>query len=171
MGYNNWSEAVKDIHRVTGTFTEKQRKLANLAKINLPVNLPHLIAGARLQTALASELNLSDPSPSTENQLELISRLETDENRACLEPMNYLEANAWITFLSLKKRQSCLESLKVEAGDILEVKDSKDLGIAEVSSIGCDGRIYFKGGAGAGAWPDMVTIRFKKVTTVLLHVI
>ena len=162
MGYDNWSEAVKDINRVTGTITKKQRELANVAKIKLPANLPHLIAGARLQTALASELNLSAPSPSTENQLELISRLATDKNRAFPEPKNYLEANAWITFLSLKKRQSYLESLKVEAGDILEVKDSKDLRVAEVSSIGCDGRIYFKGGAGACAWPDMVTIRFKK---------
>ncbi len=162
MGHDNWCAAVKVIHKMTGTITRKQRQLADFAKIKLPENLPQLIASARLQTALASELNLPAPSPCTENQLKLISSLETDENRAFPEPENYLEADAWITFLYLKKRQRNLEQLKVESGDLLEVNGSKDPKVAAVSSIGSDGRIYFKGGAGACAWPDMVTIRYKK---------
>ena len=44
------------------------------------------------------------------------------------------------------------------AGDVVEV-DGMDQ-IAEVSSIGSNGRIYFKGNG--GAWPDLVIIRCRK---------
>jgi hypothetical protein len=39
---------------------------------------------------------------------------------------------------------------------------TREVEVAEVSSIGSDGRIYFRGGMGRGAWPDEVTIRAKR---------
>ena len=46
-------------------------------------------------------------------------------------------------------------------GDIVEVLGPESQ-FEEVSSIGSDGRIHFKGGGGAGAWPDKIVVRCKR---------
>jgi Domain of unknown function (DUF4263) len=52
--------------------------------------------------------------------------------------------------------------LKLEVGDIVKVTKPLESKVAEVSSIGNTGRIYFRGGGGFGAWPDMVTVQCRK---------
>jgi hypothetical protein len=47
--------------------------------------------------------------------------------------------------------------LKIERGDIVKV-GADDTKIEEVTSVGSEGRIYFKRGAGAGAWPDAMEV-------------
>src|SRR5688500_15979797 len=46
------------------------------------------------------------------------------------------------------------------AGDIVEVDASEQ--VAEVSSIGSQGRVYFRGGGTGGAWPDQLIVRSRK---------
>jgi len=162
MPHENWRGAVTDIRETTGPVTTRQRQLATVAGIELPENLPQLVAKVRLRAALGSELGLpavSDGSCS-DAQRDLISRLETEGGPIFL-PLNWQEASAWIYCLSLKQRQQALEQLRVEAGDIVKVGPDATH-INEVSSIGSDGRIYFKGGAGAGAWPDTVVVICRK---------
>jgi hypothetical protein len=77
-------------------------------------------------------------------------------------PNDRREAEAWIRFLRLKHRQAALEKLQVNAGDIVRAIEPEVSEPEEVSSIGSDGRIYYKGGSGKGAWPDMVTIQCRK---------
>ena len=163
MPHDSWQDAVADILEATRTITGRQQELAVVAGIDLPIHLPRLVASVRLQTALGAEVGFPAVStaPCSDAQWDLISSLET-KDRPTFLPLNWREANAWIYYLRLKNRQGELEKLQVEAGDIVQVIKPGGGPIEEVSSIGGDGRIYFKGGAGAGAWPDMIVFRCKK---------
>jgi hypothetical protein len=161
MPHDSWQGAVADIREATGTVTSKQQQVAAVAGLKLPDHLPRLVAGARLQAALNAELGLLAPGPCSDAQQEIISSLETDVYRD-ITPSDWREAYAWINFLRLKKREQALEELQLQAGDVVETQGSDDGQLGEVSSIGSSGRIHFTGGAGAGAWPDMVVIRSRK---------
>ena len=62
--------------------------------------------------------------------------------------------------MHLLRRVENLEKTKIETGDIVELKTEGRL--AEVSSIGENGRVYFKGGCGAGSWPDLINVRARR---------
>jgi Shedu protein SduA, C-terminal len=161
MPHQNWREAVTRIDEATGGVTEKQRQLAAFARISLPNDLPRLVAAARIQTALSSELGIECPGPCGDGQMEMISSLEADVGISAT-PTDRGEASAWITLLFLKKRAHLLEQLKLEAGDIVEIMGSRGGDLREVSSIGSSGRIHFTGSGGGGAWPDMVVVRCRR---------
>ena len=77
-----------------------------------------------------------------------------------IEPQSNSEAEAWACYLRLLRRVEHLERTKIEAGDIVEI--NAEGRFAEVSSIGEEGRVYFKGGYGAGSWPDLLTVRARR---------
>jgi hypothetical protein len=164
MARDHWRDAIADIDETTGPFTGKQKALAAIAGIELPEDLPQLVARLRLQTALARDLGLasrgSRAGECTEGQLELIGKLKGDCDIE-VDPLDWREASAWIYYFTLKARRRALEKSQIEAGDIVEVVGFEGP-LEEVSSIGSDGRIHFKGGAGAGAWPDKVTVQCKR---------
>jgi hypothetical protein len=162
MPHDNWRDAVADIQIATGQVTPTQRQLAVLAGIALPEGLPRLVAAARLKAAFGAELNIEPSTARSDIHDDIIAELETSEWRADPPPADGREADAWITFLRLKRRQAHLEQLQPVAGDVVEVNGSHRLQLAEVSSIGSDGALYFKGGGGARAWPDVVSIRSRK---------
>jgi len=114
--------------------------------------------------ALATELCFAATSPSTDGQLEFLSNLNTQRARHPHVQASQHEAEAWIEFYLLKRRQQGLERLQLEAGDIVEVKDSGSERLEEVVSIASNGRVHFKGGHGAREWPDKVTVRCRKGT-------
>jgi hypothetical protein len=154
MPRNHWRDAISDIDELTGPFTEKQKALAAIAGIDVPKDLPQLVARLRLQYALAGDLGIPSggvrSSACTEGQLELITKLKGDSDLT-VEPADAREASAWIYYFTLKARRLALEKSQIEAGDIVEVTGSEGR-FEEVSSIGSDGRVHFKGGGGAGAW-------------------
>lgn len=160
--YDNWREAVNDLRNLTRKVTTEQQKLATNAGVRLPKNLPQLVAAARLKAALAAELCLPTNVASSEGQLELLYGL--DAKRACdpLVRTDQGEAGAWILFHLLMRRQQSLERLRLMAGDIVEVKDSVERRLGEVVSISSEGRVLFKGGQGAGAWPDRLKVLCRK---------
>ena len=75
------------------------------------------------------------------------------ETTLSIAPKNDEEAEAWVTYLRLLRRQKCLLKMKLQAGDIVELSDGEKV---EVSSIDGDGRVFFKGGRGYRSWPDLV---------------
>jgi hypothetical protein len=162
MPHANWRDAVADILIATGQVTPTQHKLAALAGIPLPEGLPRLVAAARLKAALGAELNIEPSIARSDIHDDIIAELQTNEYRVDPPPADGREADAWIRFLRLKRRQGYLEQLQLAAGDVVEVNGSPSLQLVEVSSIGSDGSIYFKGGGGARAWPDVVTVRCRK---------
>ena len=157
MTHDSWHRAVADIRDATGTVTGRQKELATVAGITLPAQLPRVVAGARLQAAFSSELGIPLPGPCNPIQQEIIDSLESD-----VAPLDRVEAEAWINFLRLKKREKALEELELQAGDIVEVSGPDGDNFREVSSIGSSGRVYFTGGDGAGSWPDMLVVRCRR---------
>ncbi len=157
MPHDSWRDAVAEIRDATSTITSKQKEIARIAGIELSDSLPRLVAAARRQGALCTELGLLESTPAIDVQLEIIENVRTDEDIAPTPP-DRREGDAWIQFFRLKARKRALERLEIGAGDIVKTTGSGGEFVAEVSSIGGTGRIYFKGGMGMGAWPDLVTV-------------
>lgn len=160
--YDSWSEAIKQIKRLTRSVTREQLKLAKYAGIALPRDLPSVVGAARLKRALEVELAVSPVTSSTDSQLSYLRSL----NAKCARNKNVREdqdeAKAWIDFYQLSRREKALEKLQLESGDIVMSKDSGGERLSQVISIGSSGRLYFKGGQGASAWPDRVLLRSRK---------
>jgi hypothetical protein len=97
--------------------------------------------------------------------LDFLSSLNAKRARDPLVQADQEEAKAWIEFHLLKRRLEALERLRPEAGDIVQIKDSGGNWLGEVVSIAGNGRIHFKGGQGARAWPDRVTLKCRKEAT------
>jgi hypothetical protein len=154
MIFKTWREVDEVLANVTGPATTVQRELAKQARIELAANTPQLIAAALLKVALADSLNLRPPRPiSSRHEVRLaILRRKSDPT---VSPESDEEAEAWVTYLRLLRRREALEQLKLVQGDIVRTKAGE---LAEVSSIGQDGRVYFKGGRGFGAWPDLISV-------------
>lgn len=69
--------------------------------------------------------------------------------------------SAGVDCLPLPKAPSaCAGRLELMAGDIVEIDGSEQ--VAEISSIGSQGRVYFKGMGSGGAWPDQLIVRSRK---------
>jgi antiviral defense system Shedu protein SduA len=164
MPHQNWRDAVAQIQQATSTTTAKQYELAKIARIELPGSLPRLVAAARLQNALSTDLGLGDPAPANAIQHEILEDLRS-RDEVDPPPTDRREAEAWIEHLRLKARCRALERLQIEAGDIVKLEGSDDDRVEEISSIGNDGRVYLKGGLGGRAWPDVVTVRARKGET------
>lgn len=162
MSHDNWRDAVADIRIATGGITPVQRQLASVAGVSLPDGMPKLVAAARLKAALSPELGIEPAIARSDIQDDILAKLETPEVRVSPVPADAREADAWIEFLRLKRRQRYLEELQLIAGDVVEATGSPSLELVEVSSIGGDGSIYFRGGGGARTWPDMVTLRCRR---------
>ena len=174
MVYFHWRDAVTALRETTGPLTAKQKKLAALAGTALPDDLPRLVAGARLQSELFSELGLPAAGLCSFFQAELISTLGGSNQKIISElmqntelfaaPFDRREAGAWIAHLRLLVRLRALEQLQIEAGDVVSYTETSGE-VDVVASIGSDGRVYFTGGMGAGAWPDRLTVRARKFDT------
>jgi len=162
MTYTNWCDAVAVISQLTEPAREEQRELARIAGIELPETLPAIVAGARLQNALARTLGLSVDRASTDLQLDVLDELEANRNWADLR-LTYREANAWISYFRLLSRQQSLEALQIETGDVVELVNNDNDTLFQVSSISDEGRLYFRGRH--SAWPDQVAIRARRVDT------
>ena len=159
MTHSTWRAAVASIRKATGNVTSKQLKLARAIGLNLPQQLPRLVAAARLRRAYSAELCTEPAHPATYSQLDYLSGLNAKRARDARVRTDHTEAGAWIGFYLLKRRRSALERLRLEAGDVVQVENSEGSRLEEVASITDDGRIYFRGGHGAQKWPDQVTVK------------
>ena len=160
MTRDNWRDAAADIAKATAPATERQHQLAAVAGITLPKEMPQLVAAARLQTALGADVGSSDETEIDEVHEDLMASLQTPTLRITTLAGNRAEARTWIAYLYLKRRQHALERLELMAGDIVEIDRSEQ--VAEISSIGSQGRVYFKGTGSGGAWPDQLIVRSRK---------
>ena len=153
MSFRTWREAVESLTTATELTTPKQQELGRLADIEVSPNMPRIVAGATLRTALAGELNLPAPHPVSDRQKFRLEILQRSSDTPIL-PQCDEEAEAWVTYLRLVQRREHLLRLEINEGDVIETKAGE---IAEVSSVGQDGRVFFKGGQGFSSWPDLIT--------------
>lgn len=154
MPFKTWCEVNEIIENTTGPATKKQRDLGVLAGILLSPRTPRIVAAAMLRAALRHELNLPAPRPISSRYDERIRALRRPHD-PLISSQTEEEAEAWVNFLRLARRRESLVDLKIQEGDIVKTTEGV---LAEVSSIGQEGRVFFKGGQGFGSWPDQVTI-------------
>jgi hypothetical protein len=157
---DNWRDAVADIEQATARATQRQHQLAAVAGITLPKGMPQLVAAARLQTVLGADIGSDDEAQIDEVYEDQMASLQTATLRITTPAGNRAEARAWIAYLYLKRRQHALERLELMAGDIVEIDGLEQ--VAEISSIGSQGRVYFRGTGSGGAWPDQLVVRSRK---------
>lgn len=143
------------MRRRVSSCDDKQRMLAEVAGIKFPRNLPHIIAGARLQDALAGPLGLT-PGRSSDSQRLQLEEMAEEASRRTPTADSAAEVRAWISYFYLSRRMKALRELKLNKGDLVRRK-SAGVEVDEVVSIGGDGNVYFAGG-GSRAWPDMLEI-------------
>jgi hypothetical protein len=149
-----WKEAVEKIRPILGNATSSQQSLIVYLGVEISRDLPRLVVAAKLRDHLAENLALPSIVEPSSRFIALIEILKKhDEN---IKPQSASEAEAWVNHLSLLRRVEHLERIKIEAGDIVEIPTEGRF--AEVSSIGDEGRVYFKGGHGAGSWPDLLNV-------------
>jgi hypothetical protein len=154
MTFRTWSDAVKAIDGATGPATTKQLELARQAGVRIPNDIPKIVAAAKLRVALAEELNLPPARPFSdryENRLDILHRPSDPP----IAPQTEEEAYAWVEHLRLMRRRESLTELRINEGDVVKIKAGE---VVQVSSIGPDGRVFFKGGLGSRAWPDVITV-------------
>lgn len=155
MTHTNWRDAVAAMRRRVSSCDDEQRILAQVAGIKFPRNLPHIIAGARLQDALAGPLGLT-PGRSSDSQRLRLEEMAEEASRRTPTADSAAEVRAWISYFYLSRRMKALRELKLNKGDLVRRKSS-NVEVDEVVSIGDDGRVYFTGG-GSRAWPDALEV-------------
>lgn len=164
MAFQDWRDAVVSLDAITAPTYEQQRVLSARIGIDVPEDLPAIVAAARLQTAVAAELQLPTSCAPTDRQLQLIADLALSRAEFT-PPRDQREADAWITYLRFRTRRDALAELQLCSGDIVAFAGHGDEVLAEVSSIGAYGRVNFKGGMGRGAWPDLLELRCRAADT------
>jgi hypothetical protein len=152
MTTSTWEYAVEQLRDATKPVTEEQLALAGKIGLKLTPGTSTIVAGALLRVALCNELKLPAAKPVSEHFAGCLKGLRS-ETKAKFKAKNDEEAAAWVEYLRLLRRIRVLTKQKFEAGDIVRLQDGEKI---EVSSIGADGCVYFKGGQGYRSWPDLI---------------
>lgn len=132
--------------------TPEQIALAKRIGAKVTKQTPAVVAAAVLRFALSKQLLIPVDELIRKHLRDHLKALKK-ETSLPVNPANDEEAEAWVEYLRLVRRKRCLEALKPEAGDIVDGPYGE---MVEVSSIGGDGRVYFKGGKGYRSWPDLI---------------
>src|SRR5882724_6375321 len=155
MTFQTSEEALHSLSALAQKMTKTQSALARLAQIKISPATPRLVVAAMLRVAFRDELDLRPKLRSETSYEELFAELGIEDSNLS-ESTTAEEKWARVAHHYLTKRIAAHVKLRLTAGDLVVLENKKS---AEVSSIGKDGRVYFKGGEGFGAWPD----RIKKV--------
>lgn len=147
-----WEYAVERLTEAVQDATVEQQKLAKQLGLAIPPQSPAIVAAALLRVALSRELHLPSDSPVSEHFGGCLKGLRGESNLR-IKPKGDEEAAAWVEYLRLIRRKRVLSELKPDTGDVVKLTDGEKV---EVSSVGSDGRVYFKGGRGHRSWPDLI---------------
>ena len=158
MVFRRWQEATQSIAKLTGRCTPEQLAIASAAELPMRSALPRLVAAARLRQHLHSSLGTDPPRPVHPYERDVLAELVLELQRREPKCDTATEADAWIQYLRLRLRCRMLRPLRLYEGDIIRRSMADPDEVDAVSSIGGDGRVYLKGGKGARAWPDTLTM-------------
>jgi len=153
MTRDNWEVVVELLQCQTGPATSGQRKMAAALDVKIGRDTPRLVADGILRSLVNREVALSGPvTPRQQRCLEL---LNASGAASSFSPATEQEAEGVIAHLRLSSRAQALKELKLGAGDVVKTHDGS---LEVVSSIGTNGKVYFKGGRGQCSWPDGLNV-------------
>lgn len=133
----------------------EQRSLAAVLGVDVASDTHH-VAAARLLDAVAVPLGFQPPEPASERQKSFAESLGAN-----LGEETKRVASAKIGELLFAKNQEAITAMNLKPGDpVVRVQRFEFEGQMRtleqefiVSSIQLNGRVFFKGGNGQGAWP------------------
>jgi len=139
--------------------TEDQKRIAALLGVNVADDSQR-VAAARIREVVESAIHPgAHYRPATEPQIEFAESLGLVVKGDSL----------WVCSAKISDRlqelnQAALERLQLKPSEMVRVTTTFQVGgeqhsetrVVQVSSIGKNGRIYFKGGAGASAWASQL---------------
>jgi hypothetical protein len=163
MAHPDWREPVRLLRLSLTRAAAHQLALATLIGCRLDTDLPFNVAAARLEAFLEPKIRGTKHAVEapTEGQMRFLTKLCPAFEVRC---ESRAEISAWIDHYLALATIAAHEKLKLKSGDVVQVSRSYRLieiaearhELAVVSSIGANGRVYLKGGNGAGAWPAEV---------------
>lgn len=163
MAYHDWHEPVRLLVESNGPATQEQHGLARLLSLPLGATEPRKIASARLEDRVEPAIHGRIVSEATERQIAFLQEVSpADANHAV---MSKRVASAWIDYYLAQRTVAALKRLQPRRGDQLVMLNEDPLENRRcytVSSVGANGRIYFMGGGGAGAWPSRLQSELSK---------
>ena len=138
--------------------SEDQHRLAVLLTVEISED-SHDVAAAKLLDAVAISLGFERAEPATDRQ-----RTFVDSLGASVEGITKRVASARIGELLLAKNLKAIEDLNLKPGDqVVRIQSFELQGETKVleqefvvSSVQPNGRVFFKGGNGQGAWPTQL---------------
>ncbi|WP_433374286.1 Shedu anti-phage system protein SduA domain-containing protein [Actinoplanes sp. CA-142083] len=161
MSKESWQEAAEFLEQlVTGPASEQLKLAKDLGLTSIDDKTPTAVALARLNRELQKPLQLATPKPVSPPSLELLYQLEDQlglPRTAAADLPDQSEVSAWIHVRYDQRTIRGLRDLQPRPGDILSLIMDPDVQM-EVSSVGKDGQIYFRGGLGRRARPHQVQL-------------
>jgi len=154
MASADWRTADSELKAALEAATPQQRQVAATTGLQLTAKTPMIVAAAQLREALRVDLRLPPRGPVSDESIQLVNQLWVGSGGVVV-PRTREEADGWIEYLFLKRRRTALRALAPMAGDVVATSGGEH---AEITSIGGNGRLYFRGGMGSGAWPDQVSM-------------
>ncbi|WP_445257002.1 hypothetical protein [Nocardioides aurantiacus] len=172
MTFVDWTEPVRLLEFGLLPVTRDQLSLASFVGLHLDDDLPRGVAAVVLEDALRSHISgtLAEAAPAdvqpTERQMEFLREIAHGElwMRAALSRRS---ASAWIGHFLAERTAHRLHEMQLVRGDrVIKTRAWADEATGElhewsqeyeVSSIGADGLVYFRGGNGQCGWPSSLT--------------
>lgn len=172
MTFIDWTEPVRLLEAGLLPVADDQMALASFVGLHLDVDLPRGVAAALLEEALRPHIWGTPPHTTpadlepTERQMAFLQEIAHGElwTRSALSKRS---ASAWIEHFLAERTARRLREMQLARGDRV-IKTSPWVNEAtgehhewrqeyEVSSIGADGLVFFRGGNGQCAWPSSLT--------------
>lgn len=149
-----WELIAERLEALSTAPTDEQVQVAAATGISIPSDVPAPVAAIIIQDGLASVLfrKLGKKVEIPDALTELENDLEINEP-AFLRTGSTEEVSAWFQARYMLKTARGLRALKPSEGDVVS-NPSKPNSNRVVSSIGEDGRVYFKGRPAGASWPN-----------------
>ncbi|WP_189833967.1 Shedu anti-phage system protein SduA domain-containing protein [Streptomyces zaomyceticus] len=142
--------------------TTEQITVAQALGAALRQDTPALVAAAELRVLLRTPLGLTLAGDFDDEEYEVLLDLASRTGLAVpdMEQIEYRELlNAWLHVARDCESAAALRRLKPAVDDVVTARDRRkgpDL-YGEISSVGANGRLYFRGGHGLGTAPHRIT--------------
>lgn len=149
-----WELIAEKLESLAGAPTDEQIKMAAATGIKVPLDVPAPVTAVILQDGLSSVLfrKLGKKVDIPEALTELENDLEIAEP-AFLRTGATEEVSAWFQARYMLKTARGLRELKPCDGDVVSAPSGPSSNRV-ISSIGEDGRVYFRGRPAGRAWPN-----------------
>lgn len=163
MAYIDWQEPVRLLERSNGPATQAQHDLGVILGLRLDFSVCRKVAVALLEDRVEPAIHGRPASMATDRQLAFLEGIAPSS--APFLQYSKRVASAWIDYYLAERSILALRSLQLGRGDrvIAETQfapygeePTTSVRSGVVSSIGANGRVYFMGRNGGGAWPSQL---------------